>query len=545
MEKVITPKTKKIADKQTAEVENLKIEDDSKKVYRTFEDFSYEPLLTYAGLDVIATSELLVDVFPEIISSTPMRYPGSNGEILHTTAPAIIESIQKYSMPAFEFLLAMEINGIKYDCNRNREISLQMSTEIAELEEKIFSVIGRKINLDSGTEVGKFLYEERDFVAPFKTKSGDNSTDGAALLTLAGLDPLAQKYVASDPELQFLADMAKRRDINSVHNSFISSYIEDWVKRDGRVHPSYQSTGTSGFRISGDNPNLLQLPRAKHGYNVRECFTVENGKVFITLDFSSAEVKALANLCRDPSMLKAIRENLDFHSFSASLMLNVPYEDFVAVLADKTHAQFKHFKLYRQIAKVLTFSLLYGSSVGGIAMQLNMTKEEAQRLMDIYFTAYPGVKRFIEESHQLAIYNKFVVTPFGQRKQEYGAYPVFKSTAAYNAALRNASNIRVQSPTSTLGLMTFTALDQELQKIGAMSICTVYDSIEIECPIERAAECVELGYYYMNDWPVEAFDWLELPVGCDCEIGPNWGVLEGVHRGTSQSEIEEILRKLQ
>ncbi|WP_300563015.1 DNA polymerase [Companilactobacillus sp.] len=187
---------------------------------------------------------------------------------------------------------------------------------------------------------------------------------------------------------------------------------------------------------------------------------------------------------------------------------------------------------------------MYGSSVGGIAMQLNMTKDEAQKLMDIYFKAYPGVKKFIEESHQLAILNKVIVTPFGQRKQQYGANPIFKSTAAYNASLRNSSNIRVQSPTSTLGLMTFTALDQEIQKFGARSICTVYDSIEIECPIEHAAKCIEAGYYYMNDWPVEAFDWLELPVGCDCEIGPNWGLLEEVHRGTTQAECMEIMAKL-
>jgi len=513
---------------------------DEKKIYRTYEDYNFEQLLCYAGLDCIATSELLANMMPEIARTLPLR--DTDGGIVH--APAIIDVAEKWEMPAFEFLLDMEITGIKYDCDRNRKISLQMVEEIRGLEELIFEQIGVKINLDSGTEVAKLLYDTLGFEPPFKTKSGDPATDGTALLTLAGLDPLAQKYVAPDPEKQFLAYMAKRRDINSVHNTFIRSYIEDFVKRDGRVHPSYNMIGTSGFRISGDNPNLLQLPRAKHGYNVRECFTVEDGYVFITLDFSSAEVKALANLCKDPNMMSAIERGLDFHSFSASLMLGIPYEEYVAILADKTHPEFKRLKLYRQIAKVLTFSLIYGSSVGGIAMQLNMTKEEAQNLMDIYFKAYPGVKRFIEESHQLAMLNKIIVTPFGQRKQQYGANQAFKSTAAYNASLRNSSNIRVQSPTSTMGLMTFTALDQEIRKFGARSICTVYDSIEIECPVEHMAKCIEAGYYYMNDWPVEAFDWLELPVGCDCEIGPNWGLLEGVHRGTTQLECMEIMGKL-
>jgi DNA polymerase-1 len=536
--KVITPGNTAI---QTTVDSKLKTEVKKiPQVFNTYEDFLFEDLVKYAGLDCIATSELLARLYPEVSKTLPLRTP--DGKV--TYAPAILDVTQKYEMPAFDFLLDMEITGIKYDCDANREISAKMVEEISQLEDLIFEQIGTRINLDSGVEVAKLLYGTMGFEPPFKTKSGEAATDGTALLTLAGLDPLAQKYVASDPDKQFLARMAKRRDINSVHNTFIKTYIEDFVKRDGRVHPSYNMIGTSGFRISGDNPNLLQLPRPKHSYNVRTCFTVEEGYVFITLDFSSAEVKALANLSKDPNMLSAIERGLDFHSFSASLMLGIPYEEYIGILNDKGHPRYKELKLYRQIAKILTFSLLYGSSVGGIAMQLNMTKEEAQTLMDIYFKAYPGVKKFIEESHELAKLNKVIVTPFGQRKQQYGANSIFRSTAAYNASLRNSSNIRVQSPTSTMGLMTFTALDQEIRKFGARSICTVYDSIEIECPIEHAAKCVEAGYYYMNDWPVEAFDWLELPVGCDCEIGPNWGLLEGVHRGTSQLECMEIMGKL-
>ncbi|WP_300563009.1 DNA polymerase [Companilactobacillus sp.] len=332
---------------------DLKMGKPKPAVYNTYEDYDAETLYCYAGLDCIATSELLANMMPEIARTMPLSQP--NGSVVQ--APAIVEVAEKWEMPAFEFLIGMEITGIKYDNDRNRKISAQMVEEISRLEDLIFEQIGTKINLDSGAEVSKLLYQTLGFEPPFKTKSGDAATDGTALLTLAGLDPLAQKYEASDPKKQFLAYMAKRRDINSVHNTFIKTYIEDFVKRDGRIHPSYNMIGTSGFRISGDRPNLLQLPRPKHGYNVRECYTVEDGYVFITLDFSSAEVKALANLCRDPNMLSAIERGLDFHSFSASLMLEIPYEDYVAILSDKTHSEFKRLKLYRQIAKVLTFSL--------------------------------------------------------------------------------------------------------------------------------------------------------------------------------------------
>jgi DNA polymerase-1 len=278
---------------------------------------------------------------------------------------------------------------------------------------------------------------------------------------------------------------------------------------------------------------------------VRVCYRVEDGKVFISFDFSSAEVKILANLSKEPAMLKAIRDGLDFHTFSASAMLGIPYDEMAGVLSDDSHSKYKEYKNWRQIAKTLTFSLLYGSSVGGIAMQLFLESSEAQRLVDLYFTTFPGVKKYIESTHLMAQWNGFILTPFGQRKRAYGTYSCFKPTAAYNAALRNAQNVSIQSPTSTLGLIVFSALNQALKPMGAKCICTVYDSIEIECPVEKAAECIELSYYYMDDWPMEQFKFLELPIGCEGDIGYNWGETKVVHRGVSQPEIETILSRFQ
>lgn len=325
---------------------------EEKKVYSTYEDFDFDDLQAYAGIDCIVTSELMARTFPAIIDEPTYRLVGPNGAPFASKAPAIIKSLQEIEMPAMEFLIDLQINGLQYDCDANRRFSKRMVTEVTELEDKIFTSIGKRLNLDSGVEVAKLLYGELGFVAPFETKSGDDATDGQALLTLAGLDPKAQKYVASDPKLQFLADMAKRRDINSAHNTFIKTYIEDFVKRDGRIHPEYNMVGTSGFRISGDSPNLLQLPRPKHGYNIRECYITVKGKVFLAFDFSSAEVKILAALCKDPSMRKAIEDGLDFHSFSASSMLGVPYKEFVEVLKSG-EGRAKEYKLFRQVAKIL------------------------------------------------------------------------------------------------------------------------------------------------------------------------------------------------
>lgn len=540
-EVVEVPTEKKKTVRKKAEV---KVEES--KIYRTYEDYDSEALYVYAGLDNIVTSEILTALWPKLVEPQTVKVKGPDGLPVAKKAPAILKSVVETEMLCHEFIIDLEINGMAYDVTRNRTISKRMTEEVAEFDEKIFSAIGKRINLDSGVEVSKLIYGEMGFTAPFLTKSGDDATDGAALLTLAGLNPLGNIYVTQDPKLQFLADMAKRKDINSVHNTFVKTYVEDFVRSDGRIHPSYNMFGTSSFRITGDSPNLTQLPRPKHGYNVRECYTVPDGCVFIAFDFSSAEVKILGAICKDKNMLRAISEGLDFHSFSASAMMGVPYEEFIHVLEDDSNPLKKEYKRMRQIAKVLTFSILYGSSVNGIAMQLQLDKPKAEELVEMYFKAYPGVKDYINESHQMALWNQKVWTPFGQYKHEYVAQPAFKKTAAYNASLRNAQNVRIQSATSTLGLVTFAHLNEAVKKIDprCKSICTVYDSVEFEVPIEKAAEVINTAFYYMNEWPVEKFDWLDLPIGVEGEIGFNWGQVKEVKPGVTQDAVNDMLMKM-
>ena len=336
-------------------IKKKEIDPSEKVVYKTYEDFNVEDLFLYAGLDCIATSTLVANIYPALTEEPEYYIPDVNGKKVLTHAKSILDTNEEVTKTAFEYVLNMEINGLKYDKEKNREISARMVAEIAQLDELIFQKIPIGTNLDSGTEMVNILYNVMGFKPPYRTATGEPSTDGEALLTLAGLDPLnpPKDYKTPDPELQFLAWLAKRKDINSAHNTFIRTYIEDFVKRDGRIHPSYNLHGTSGFRISGESPNLTQLPRPKHGYNIRDCYIVEEGNVFIAFDFSSAEVKILAALCKDPNMLKAVNEGRDFHASSASIMKGVTYEEYKAILADKNHPDYADYKYMRQVAKIL------------------------------------------------------------------------------------------------------------------------------------------------------------------------------------------------
>lgn len=216
------------------------------KRYDTYEDFEYNDLLTYAGIDCLATSRLLAKLGPQIFEK-PSYTEVKAGASSKVTLMSISESMERYLMPAFEFICDMEINGIKYDVALNQQVGNRMQQEIATLEDDIFASIGRELDLNSGKVMAEFLYGEKGYEPPGYTKTGEPSTDGDAMAELA------KKY---EGDSGWLKAIGKRNDIASVYRTFVRDYVAEHVKRDGRVHPSYNLNGTSSFRITGDKPNL-------------------------------------------------------------------------------------------------------------------------------------------------------------------------------------------------------------------------------------------------------------------------------------------------
>jgi len=336
----------------TSEVSLLAPEKEEKPKYYTYEDYPVEDLLMYAGLDCVVTSGIASKLFPEMVHEPDFTYFNPNPDskaknpIIEKVgkAPSIMDSYQAHTTPAHEFLIDLELNGIEYDTELNQRMKTKMESHIGELEGQITDLIKTEFNFDSGTETSQFLYGTLGITPRAFTKTKEPSTDGDAL------KELARELPDYAPWLNLLV---VRNDIASAYRTFVRSYVDDFVKRDGRVHPNYNQHGTSSFRISGSDPNLTQLPRPKHGYNIRQMFKVKEGNVFLAFDFSSAEVKILGALCKDPSIAKAIREGLDFHAFSASSMFNVDYEVFMAVLSNSSSPFYKDYKEKRQISKVL------------------------------------------------------------------------------------------------------------------------------------------------------------------------------------------------
>lgn len=513
-------------------------EKEIKPVYNTYEDFDSEDLYQYAGVDCLVTTGLLNAVFPKIIEKKSYQYHEVGVREVRY-APAIIEFMEKVEMPAHEFLIDMEINGIKYDVELNKRQSAQIEEELPRLEDEIFTLFGSKFNPDSGKDLAKILYEDLGFTPPSYTKKKEPSVDGDALSSLAATH-----------DLDWLKVLARRNNVASVYRTFFKTYVEDFVKSDGRVHSSYSLFGTSSFRPSGQYPNMTQIPNtqteSKLGYSIKQCYTVDPGNLFLCLDQSGAEVVMLAFLCRDPKLLRAVAEGKDFHSYSASQMHGLDYDEMVFHInyegSDPTILGVKKkYKALRQGAKSLTFGILYGSSVKGIAYTLNITEQEANRLIAMYFKEFPLIEVYVNDSHAMAKANYYVMNMYGQSKKEYGAMNIFKKTAVYNAALRNSQNVRCQSSSAVTGLYGFSKLNEAVKPMGGKSLTTVYDSLSIEIPYDRAAEAINTAFYVMEDLLVETFEWMDFPIRVDVELGTNWKEVATVHRGITQEDVSKLM----
>jgi len=518
-----------------------------------FENVDFHDLCNYAGTDGIVTLEIMKRIWPDVTRKPIYRYFFQNGEVKDIVLPSIVEEMDTVKMPAHEFLTDMEVEGMPYDKERAEIMGTAMRREIESLERRIHDFIDPGYNLDSDKDLTALLYTPQGFnlKSPFKTKKGGEATSYEALEVLIGNYPEHEAW---------LKPLARRRKVAGIYRGFIETYREKYVRRDGKVHASYNLFGTSSHRISSNDPNMLNLPawRSSKPYDLRSLYTVPRKMspdglnvineifAFITMDFSSCEVKILAALCEDEGLIQACREGKDFHTYTFSTISGIPYDDIRKVLkaseaalkADPTLAKLhEEYSDQRQAYKATTFGLIYGSSNEAIATGIGRPIDEVNKIIEAYFTTFPKIKTFIENAHRMAIHNHYLVTPFGQRKQAAGTLPCFRKTAVYNASLRNAQNFLVQSTASTLGLLVFTEINKKLREMGGAVICTVYDSWEGYVPISRLAEAVEMGFYYMNDWPQQQWSWLTFPIGADAEVGINWGKsLQEVKRGVTQEQ---------
>jgi len=372
-----------------------------------------------------------------------------------------------------------------------RAQSSELAARMLELQTQAHAAAGGAFNVESPKQLQEILFGKLGLPVMRKTPTGQPSTAEDVLEELAATYEL--------PKL-----ILEYRGISKLKSTYTDSLPEQVDDETGRVHTSYQQGIAATGRLSSSDPNLQNIPiRTREGRRIRQAFIAPEGHSLVAADYSQIELRIMAHLSGDKSLLSAFAEERDVHQATAAEVLGIP-------LAEVSAEQ-------RRSAKAVNFGLIYGMSAFGLARQLGISRTEAQRYVDLYFERYPGVKRYMDETRSSAREAGYVETVFGRRL--YLPEIRSRNQALRQYAERSAINAPMQGTAADIIKRAMIAVDRWLQQSGtpARLIMQVHD----ELVLEVADGAVESTAEQVRQHMVRAAE-LAVPLKVDVGIGRNW-----------------------
>jgi len=439
-----------------------------------FEQVAVERATEYAAEDADVTLRLHQALFPQVQSN-------ENFDRIY----------REIEMPLVTVLFGMERNGVLLDMDLLKDLSREFGEKMGEIEKKAFEEAGQPFNLNSPRQIQEILFEKQGLKPVKKTPSGQPSTDEDALSELALDHPL--------PKL--LLEYRGLAKLKSTYTDKLPGMIN---AKTGRVHTTYgQAVAVTG-RLASNDPNLQNIPiRTAEGRRIREAFVAPSGSHIVSADYSQIELRIMAHISQDASLLKAFAAGEDIHRATAA-------EIFGIAPAQLDSEQ-------RRYAKVINFGLIYGMSAFGLARQLGLERSAAQQYMDRYFTRYPGVADYMKRTREAARENGYVETVFGRRLW----LPEIRSSnpARRQGAERAAINAPMQGTAADLIKMAMIAVARWLAdlRLNSRLIMQVHDELVLEVPDLELAT-VKRDLPKLMGGVAE----LSVPLVVDVGAGPNW-----------------------
>ena len=398
---------------------------------------------------------------------------------------------EKIEMPVLPVLFRMERNGVALDAAKLEAQGHELGKEMLAIEQKAYEAAGQPFNLGSPKQIQEILFDRQKLPVRKKTPSGQPSTDEDVLAELALDHPL--------PRL-----ILEYRAVSKLKSTYADKLPKSVDARTGRVHTTYSQTTAVTGRLASNDPNLQNIPiRTPAGRRIREAFIAPPGRRIVSADYSQIELRIMAHLSGDASLKHAFAQGDDVHRATAAEVFGVPLE---RVSADE-----------RRAAKVINFGLIYGMSAFGVAQNLGVERATAQAYIDSYFSRYPGVKRYMDETREKARTQGFVETVFGRRLW----LPEIRSGAPVRrqAAERAAINAPMQGTAADLIKLAMVAVQKWLDEAGmkTLLIMQVHDELVLEVPEAELALVRENVSELM-----QGVGKLDVPLIVDVGVGANW-----------------------
>ena len=365
-------------------------------------------------------------------------------------ADSLTSLLTDIELPLIEVLADMEHTGARVDVRALTDYSVVLTERMNSLEQECFELAGEQFNTASPMKVGEILFDKLKIDDKAKkTKSGQYSTTEEVLMHLRDRHPLVDKIL-------------ELRGIRKLLSTYVNALPELINPETGRIHTTYNQTVTATGRLSSTNPNLQNIPvRTDDGREIRRAFIPADGNLFFSADYSQIELRLVADLSGDPTMVDAFRNNLDIHAITAAKIYHEPLEK---VTPDQ-----------RRKAKTANFGILYGISAFGLSERLQIPRAESKMLIDGYFATFPGVRDYIERSVTQAKEKGYVTTLFGRRRM----LPDINSRNAVVRSFseRNAVNAPIQGTAADIIKIAMVSIFNKMKQEGLRSkmILQVHD----------------------------------------------------------------------
>lgn len=401
--------------------------------------------------------------------------------------------LHNIELPLIRVLAAMELEGISLDVPYLNTMSTQLEQEAQALAQRIFDQAGETFNLASPKQLGPILFDKLKLVEkPKKTKTGQYSTAEEVLSTLAKNHPI-------------VADILEWRSVQKLNNTYVSALPQDVNMRSNRVHTVYNQAVAATGRLSSNHPNLQNIPvRTARGQQVRKAFVAkDDAHVLMAADYSQIELRIIASLSEDPSMVAAFNNNEDIHAATAAKVFGVP-------LADVSREQ-------RSQAKTVNFGIIYGVSAFGLSNQTTLSRTQAKALIDTYYENYPKLKAYMNDQVDFAREHGYVTTVLGRRR--YLKDINSRNAIVRGAAERNAINAPIQGSAADIIKIAMLNIYKRMQneRLQAKMLLQVHDELVFECPKAELDTLTQLVQTEMEN----AYA-LQVPLTVDIGIGQNW-----------------------
>ena len=439
-----------------------------------FEQVSVERATEYSAEDADVTLRLHRRLYPQVQAEPGLEYV-----------------YRKIELPVREVLFRMERNGVLIDAALLETQSHELGQKMMELEHRAYAEAGQPFNLNSPKQIGEIFFDRLQLPVLKKTPGGAPSTDEEVLERLAADYPLPKTLL-------------EYRSLSKLKSTYTDKLPRMVNPATGRVHTNYaQATAVTG-RLASTDPNLQNIPvRTPEGRRIREAFIAPAGCVIVSADYSQIELRIMAHISGDENLLRAFAAGEDVHRATAAEIFN-------RSLHEVTPEE-------RRYAKVINFGLIYGMSAFGVAQALGLERATAQAYIDSYFTRYPGVARYMQQTREQARERGYVETVFGRRLwlSEIRA----ANSGRRQGAERAAINAPMQGTAADLIKLSMIAVQDwlEREQLSARLVMQVHDELVLEVPQSELAR-VRADLPRLMTGVAE----LAVPLVVDVGAGANW-----------------------